>query len=518
MTRIIKNRGFCIVEKIAVVVVETYSAKIVIANANQDNYFSICDTEVEPINPGLVVDDDHFLKKAQILPVMRILKNFRKICDMYAVTKTVAVATFVKDSKPMNLYSFFDEIFVTCGFRFTLPTHEDHNHAIYTAIINTFDIPKALIANIGEDYIRLIHYNRRNVLNQAYIPVGPRDLVNMYALGKMDKNEAFEKVVKYVRANLSDYEWLKTIEEEYQFIGSGIFFEDLARMDRNHTKYPLAKDDGYILNIKNVDYILSQIKSLELNENKRLKGLNEPRADVFAYAVQIIKTIMDYVQRDVATVANKSIVEGLLFHNVIPMTLEKPNSDIIGFSVMAQTAVYDSDSQKHNEQVYNLSILLFKQLRVLHKLPRGYLKVLRIASYMHDVGKRINYKNHAQHSYHVILNSDIYGFTHRELILASFVSSLHSGGDIKMSEWAKYAGILTLEDVDAVKKLGLIVRLAECFDRTKNSLIVDINCDILGDSVIMKTVTVADATYEIERGMEIGKDFEKIYHKKLEIL
>ena len=145
-------------EKIAIIVVETYSAKIVIANVLQDNYFSICDTEVEPITPGLMVDDDHFLKKAQIMPVMRILKNFRKICDMYSVTKTVAVATFVKDSKPMNLYSFFDEIFVTCGFRFTFPTHEDHNHAIYTAIINSFDIPKALIANIGEDYIRLIHY------------------------------------------------------------------------------------------------------------------------------------------------------------------------------------------------------------------------------------------------------------------------------------------------------------------------------------------------------------------------
>jgi len=87
-----------------------------------------------------------------------------------------------------------------------------------------------------------------------------------------------------------------------------------------------------------------------------------------------------------------------------------------------------------------------------------------------------------------------------------------------MSEWAKYNGILTVDDVDATKKLGMILRLAECFDRTKNSVIVDINCDILGDSVIMKTVTTADATFEIQRGMEIGRDFEKTFHKKLEIL
>jgi hypothetical protein len=34
----------------------------------------------------------------------------------------------------------------------------------------------------------------------------------------------------------------------------------------------------------------------------------------------------------------------------------------------------------------------------------------------------------------------------------------------------------------------------------------------------MKTITTSDATYEIQRGMEISRDFEKIYHKKLEIL
>ena len=124
----------------------------------------------------------------------------------------------------------------------------------------------------------------------------------------------------------------------------------------------------------------------------------------------------------------------MLFNAVTPTTLEKPNSDIVGFSVMAQTSEYEADATKHNEQVYNLSMLLYKQLRVLHKLPRGYVKVLRVASYMHDVGKRISYKHHAQHSFEVILNSEIYGLTHRELILASFVASLHSGGEIKMSD------------------------------------------------------------------------------------
>ncbi|MBP3581555.1 MAG: hypothetical protein J6J33_02260, partial [Clostridia bacterium] len=329
---------------------------------------------------------------------------------------------------------------------------------------------------------------------------------------------AFEKVSKYISSQLSDFEWIKTIEPEYVLIGNGTYFEDLSRMDRIYSKYPLDKDDGYLLKTANIDHILTQLKALDLDENKRLKGLHESRADVFAYAVQIIKTITSQIERETATITTRSLVEGLLFNTVTPSTLEKPNSDIVGFSVMAQTSEYEAGSTKHNEQVYNLSMLLFKQLRVLHKLPRAYVKVLRVASYMHDVGKRISYRNHANHSFEVVLNSEIYGLTHRELILASFVASFHSGGDIKMADWAKYNGILTPEDIDATKKLGVILRLAECFDRTKNSVIVDINCDILGDSVIMKTVTIADGTFEIQRGMDVGRDFEKTFHKKLEIL
>lgn len=505
-------------DKIAVVVVETYSAKLVIANVAQDNYFSICDVEVESIKCGLEMDDDHFLKKNQIASIISTLKNFRKICDMYQVSKVIAIADFVKDSKPMNIYSFFDEVFVTCGFRFSLMSAEEQNLAIYTGIMNSYDIPKGLIINVGADNIHLIHYNRRNILNQAYIPIGPKNLCAMYPIDKLGKDEAFEKTAKYIKAQLSDFDWIKNIEPEYTIVGNGDYFEDISRMDRIYRKYPLDKDDGYVLPVADVSVIFNQLKALELNENKRLKNLNESRADVFAYGVQVVKTILSEVERENVTITTRSIIEGLLFNNVTPSTLEKPNSDIVGFSVMAQTAEFEANSTKHNEQVYNLSMLLFKQLRVLHKLPRGYVKILRVASYMHDVGKRISYKNHAAHSFEVVLNSEIYGLTHRELILASFVASLHSGGDIKMSDWAKYNGILTVDDIEATKKLGVILRLAECFDRTKNSVIVDINCDILGDSVIMKTVTTADATYEIQRGMEIGRDFEKTFHKKLEIL
>ena len=45
-----------------------------------------------------------------------------------------------------------------------------------------------------------------------------------------------------------------------------------------------------------------------------------------------------------------------------------------------------------------------------------------------------------------------------------------------------------------------------------------LNCDVLGDSVIMKTELTADATLEIKDAMNAAPDFKRIFKKNLDIL
>ncbi len=505
-------------EKIAVILVETYAAKLYIAAADQDNYFMLQDEECEPIKLGLEMGDDHFLKKPQIDATIKVLKNFRKICELYGVTKTIAIASLFRGSKPKNIYSFFDEVFATCGFRFTILTGEEQNNNIYLGAINSFDVPKGIVFHLTADGLHIVQYNRRNILNQAVLNFGPMTLLNMYKMEELGKDNAIAKIQKYVSTQLGDLDWLNNIEEEYQMVISGDYASDLSKMVRKFKKYPLDRDLGFVSSKKDVEFIKNQVLALDLSKDKKIKLINEPRADVFAVAVAVIDMLMEAANRDSAINATNSLVRGVLFSEVVPSTLEKPISDVLGFSVIAETSFHDQANEKHNEQVYNLSMLLFKQLRVLHKLPRGYIKVLRVASFMHDVGKRVNYLQHAKNAYNVILGSDIFGMSHRELVLAAFTASLHQGGEIAMNEWVKYKDILEEDDALAVYKLGAILRLAEAFDRTKSSVIVDISCDILGDSVIMKTITTGDNSYEIQKALEGGKEFEKYFNKKLEIL
>ena len=71
---------------------------------------------------------------------------------------------------------------------------------------------------------------------------------------------------------------------------------------------------------------------------------------------------------------------------------------------------------------------------------------------------------------------------------------------------------ITEEDLDAVRKLGVIINLAASLDRSRNQNVMDICCDILGDSIIMKTIVKEDATFDDV--VTLIEDVKKIVFEK----
>ena len=51
-----------------------------------------------------------------------------------------------------------------------------------------------------------------------------------------------------------------------------------------------------------------------------------------------------------------------------------------------------------------------------------------------------------------------------------------------------------------------------------SSCVLTINCDVLGDSVIMKTELDGDASLEIKDALSSQQDFKRVFKKNLEIL
>lgn len=503
-------------EKLGIIDLGSNSARLVIVDLFQDGYFMVEDEIKESVRLGQDMDRDGFLKPQRVAETIKTLKMFKRLSEASHVDRIIPVATAaVRHAK--NQRSFLDEIQATCGMRVRVLSEEEEATLVYRGVINSIDVPKGIILEIGGGSTKIVYYNRRTILHYATLGFGAVTLTDLFADDGVSPEEQTAKIEEFFTEQFKKIDWLSEVEPDTQMIGVGGTFRNLYKINRLVRKYPLSIVHNYSFAADDFRSVYEMVRVLDVEKRKRIRGLSPNRADIMPAALAIVKAFLDYLHIENFLVSGCGLREGIMFNQAVPMTEERPISDVLGYSLSTLLKYYGCD-EAHVEHVVKLSIQLFKQLRVLHKFPRVYLKVLKIAASLHDCGKRVRFYNNQQHSRYIILNSPIHGATHREIVLAAFVAGCHTKEDLASSDWSRYKDIVSEEDVEIVRKLGVLLRIAESLDRSGQGVVTGINCDVLGDSVIMKTEVTGDATLEISQALKANTDFKRTFKKNLEIL
>lgn len=501
-------------EKLAVIEIKSTCVKLQIVDIVRNKYFKTGRVIEMPINLTKDFYTDMFIKTTVIKEINGILAVYKKIIEANECVDAICLASdIVTEAKNVN--GFLDEISVVSGFRFRVVDTESEVNYIYTAVINSFNKPKGVIVNISDYNSEIVIYNRRNIINKLVIPYGCVSVYDKLNDKTFEEKENF--LTKEINALIEKSEIKSSIPEEYEIIGCGDICKDYGVICRKAKKYPLELSHNFTSNKEDLSKVYGLMKNLDVNSMTKIKGLSLQNSKYFPSGLIILKAILDNFELNDFAISRLSRVDGILFNEVIPLTLEKPISDTLGYSLQALNDYFDK-KPNNSSHIYEISMILFKQLKVLHKLPRPYVRVLRIASYLINAGYRIDVENYERAVIDVIKNSEIYGVSHTDIILAGFVALNKNTDNFNLAEWVKYKEYLTDEDLSAVKKLSVILKIAEALDITGFGNVTDISCDILGDSVIMKTIVTNEVPFEISYTMLCGADFKKVFGKNLEVL
>ncbi|MDD4291298.1 MAG: Ppx/GppA family phosphatase [Clostridia bacterium] len=502
-------------ERIGLIDIGSNTARLVIFDVLDGGYFTLVEEMREAVRLG-ETEKDGSLKATRAMQAINTLKTFKKVCAVYNVDRIVAMATAAV-RRARNKRTFLNEIYNITGIKVRELSETEEATYVYQGVINSMDIPKGLIMEIGGGSTKLVYYNRRNILQVASFPFGAVTLMEMFNDGETKSVDIADKIEVYVKERLDTLGWLKELDPDTQLIGVGGSFRNLARIIRRVTGYPLDMLHNYPISKADIINIHNKLKGLDFDKKMRIKGISSVRADVFPYALTAIKAFVEYVGLNRIVTGSCGLREGFMFNYAVPQTIEKPISDVLGHSLMTYVKTLEQD-QKHCEQVFFLCVQLFKQLRVLHKFPRGYIKILRIASFMVNAGKRFKFYQNQKHAAYMILNSNIFGVTHHDLVMSALITEMYPTGDVLQKDWERFGDIINDEDMEIAKKLAVIFKLAVAFDKSMSGAITEINCDVLGDSVIMKIEVNGDASLEIREAAHAAVDFRRIFKKNLDIL
>lgn len=500
-------------QKLAVFELGINDLKLTIFNRSENGFFMEESQIVEPIKLTQDMDRDGYIKPMRIQETISVLKSFRKIVDSAKIEDIICYAN-PEIAKARNQIAFLDEIYKTVSLYFKILSEEEQASALHSAIMYSFAMTKGIIMQVGDYSTELVKFNRRTIVEHVSIPYGAVNLLEQ--LDPTNFASSMDKVVEIMTKEFKKLKWIYDLEEESEFIGVGEIFEALGKLSRKSLHYPLDLAHNYEVSTESFQNVYNLIRSLDLDKAKKLKGISEKRADAIAIGLAIVKVAYNEFVRNNFKISTNGEMYGIVAKNLLSQTGEKPLLDILGYSLSSINEFYPTNASLDNN--YSLAVILYKQLKVLHKLTRPYVKSLRIAASMCMAGKRISFENYQKNNLPVILHSNIYGASHRDIVLAAFVASSQNIDDFSLAEWVRYKDIVADEDLDAVKKLSIIIKMATKLNITNANSVKDIACDVLGDTVILKTEVERDASLEISQAMLCAPEFKKIYNKNLQIL
>ena len=502
---------------VGIVELNPYELKTAIAEIDNTHGFSLLDQTVDFVEITSDLTTDGLIKQHKTLFIVDCLNSFKTICKTKGVERIYAYATAeFKEAK--NQRSFVEEIYNLSSIRFEFLSADSELTYTYSSSLTTLDIPKGLFIYINNTSTNLVYYNRRTILKKATLPIGATTLANEFSEGSFNPQELAKKFSKKFKAVLEQETWLNDIDPETQFVGAGQSFVNLARLAKRLNKYPFQQEHNIRIDKDTFTKTYEFIQTLDIDKTKKLKGISSDRADALLAGLSIINEIMNLKEEPNLAVSTKSSLNGIALSLEQQSNYEKPLTDILGESLYKINSKHNNYN-KNSDNVVSLALNIFKLLKILHRMPKTYIKVLRIAAAMYDSGKRVNYNNYLRYSYDIIKDSEINGATHREQMLAAFVVANINPDYFAMTEWVKYSSMFLEEDLENVRKLAVMVKLASLLDKFERKKVLDLTCDILGDSVIFKTVCEQgdNCDLEIREAIKSRPDFRRVFNKHLDV-
>ena len=260
-------------ERLGIIDLGSNTARLVIVDMFTENHYIVVDELKESVRLSQDMDRDGFLKPQRIAETIKTLKMFKKLCDASNVDRIIAVGTAaVRRAK--NQRSFLDEIQVSCNITIRVLSEEEEALLVYRGVINSMDIPKGLILEIGGGSTKVIYYNRRNVLGYANLPFGAVTLTDLFANEESPEKAALS-VEEFFTEQLKQLPWLKEIDPETQMIGVGGSFRNLFKISKLVRKYPLDMPHNYKLATEDFTGIYDMIKKFIKEYNEVIKEMDK---------------------------------------------------------------------------------------------------------------------------------------------------------------------------------------------------------------------------------------------------
>jgi exopolyphosphatase/guanosine-5'-triphosphate,3'-diphosphate pyrophosphatase len=171
--------------------------------------------------------------------------------------------------------------------------------------------------------------------------------------------------------------------------------------------------------------------------------------------------------------------------------------------------------ERHAAQVRAFAVRLFEDLAALHGLPFSALRLLEAAAVLHDIGNAVSFHKHHKHTFYLVANADVPGFSDRERELVAFVARYHRRSTPDRTR-VDLAG-LSAGEFATVRKLAAILRVANALDASHQQPVRAVRAEAGRGAVVLKLRLRGPADLELWDVEREARFLGEVFRRRVEI-
>ena len=264
--------------------------------------------------------------------------------------------------------------------------------------------------------------------------------------------------------------------------------------------------------------IIERLSGLSYHQRVEHLGLRADRADVLLPAAVLYQRLAKLAGASVILVPGVGIKEGVLYDLAEAVTTRHAHADRreqeLASALLSIGRRFHFD-ESHARQVARHSLLLFDQLRGLHRLGAFERRILHAAAWLHDIGAYVSYKRHHKHSMYLIAQCELPGFSAPEIELVANVARYHRKSEPAPGheEFAR----LKAADQKRVLALAALLRLTDALDREHTERIQGVTAELQPGKVVLRLEGKGDLLLEKWALKRKAPLFEKVFERSIKV-
>lgn len=395
---------------------------------------------------------------------LKVLRRFHRAVQSAGTDQVRVVGTSaLRDAR--NSQAFLEWIRSATGWNLEIISGLEEARLIHLGLVSSLRVSSSnvLMMDLGGGSCELTISAKGHIRETVSLPLGAVRLTNEFLQHDPPRKSELKRLQSFVGREIG------RISSRIQRARPGIVLATsgtaaaLAAVCRGIYKTKGSRASA--VSQTQMRRIAKTLSRLPLDGRRKLPGVGPRRAEIIPAGAMVYAEILDRCQLRGFRYSPLGLRDGLLAQMAAEYDrstrsgkqIESERAD----SIRAAVEHYHVDLD-HATKVRDSALYLFTALKSVHRLPPEYREWLSAAAMLYEVGDYVNRFGRHRHTYYIIANSEILGYTpeqrRRIAAIARYLGkSVPTPGDGPIK-------VLPPEEREDVRKSALLLRLARALN------------------------------------------------------